>query len=41
MPNFAVTLVHGPGWDPARPIRAQDAWDEQNWGTRAVEVPLG
>jgi hypothetical protein len=28
MPNFAVTLVHGPGWDPSRQIRAQDAWDE-------------
>jgi uncharacterized protein YciI len=27
MPNFAVTLVHGPGWDASRPIRAQDAWD--------------
>jgi hypothetical protein len=20
--------MHGPGWDPARPIRDQDAWDE-------------
>jgi hypothetical protein len=28
MANFAVRLVHGRGWDPARPIRAQDAWDE-------------
>lgn len=28
MANFAVRLVHGPGWDPARPIRSQDAWDE-------------
>jgi uncharacterized protein YciI len=28
MVNFAVRLVHGPGWDPARPIRAQDGWDE-------------
>lgn len=28
MTNFAVRLVHGPGWDPARPIRGQDAWDE-------------
>jgi uncharacterized protein YciI len=28
MAHFAVTLVHGPGWDPARPIRAQDGWDE-------------
>jgi hypothetical protein len=26
MANFAVTTVHGPGWDPARPIREQDAW---------------
>ena len=28
MPNFAVTLIHGPGWDPSRRIRTQDAWDE-------------
>jgi hypothetical protein len=28
MANFAVTLAHGPGWDPTRPIRAQDGWDE-------------
>ncbi len=28
MATFAVRLVHGPGWDPARPIRSQDAWDE-------------
>lgn len=28
MANFAVTLVHGPGWDPARPARSQDGWDE-------------
>ena len=28
MANFAVRLVHGPHWDPARPIRGQDAWDE-------------
>jgi uncharacterized protein len=28
MANFAVRLVHGPGWDPARPIRCQDAWDQ-------------
>jgi len=27
MANFAVTLVHGPGWDSARPIRSQDGWD--------------
>ena len=28
MANFVVTLVHGPGWDPSRPIRDQRAWDE-------------
>ena len=28
MATFAVGLVHGPGWDPSRPIREQDAWDE-------------
>jgi uncharacterized protein YciI len=28
MANFAVRLVHGPGWDPARRIRDQDGWDE-------------
>ena len=28
MANFAVRLVHGPGWDPSRPIRKQDGWDE-------------
>lgn len=28
MPTFAVTLVHGPGWDTSRPIRRQQAWDE-------------
>jgi len=28
MANFAVRLVHGPGWDTSRPIRAQDGWDE-------------
>jgi uncharacterized protein YciI len=27
MANFAVRLVHGPGWDPSRPIREQDGWD--------------
>jgi uncharacterized protein YciI len=26
--NFAVRLVHGPGWDAARPIRGQQAWNE-------------
>lgn len=26
MPNFALTLVHGPGWDSARPIREQAGW---------------
>ena len=28
MANFAVRLVHGPGWDPACPIREQVGWDE-------------
>jgi uncharacterized protein YciI len=28
MANFAVRLVHGPGWDPSRPIRDQDGWDD-------------
>jgi len=28
MANYAVRLVHGPGWDPSRPIRKQDGWDE-------------
>ena len=28
MANFAVTLAHGPGWDPTRPIRSQDGWNE-------------
>lgn len=28
MATFAVRLVHGPGWDPSRPIRDQDGWDE-------------
>jgi uncharacterized protein YciI len=28
MANFAVRLVHGPGWDSSRPIREQDGWDE-------------
>jgi uncharacterized protein YciI len=28
MANFAVRLVHGPGWDPSRPIREQAGWDE-------------
>jgi len=28
MANFAVWLVHGPGWDPSRQIRDQDGWDE-------------
>lgn len=27
MATFAVRLVHGPGWDPSRPIREQDGWD--------------
>jgi uncharacterized protein YciI len=28
MATFAVTLIHGPGWDAVRPIRSQDGWDE-------------
>jgi uncharacterized protein YciI len=28
MANFALTLVHGPNWDPARPIRQQRAWPQ-------------
>ena len=28
MANFAVRLVHGPSWDPGRPIRGQHGWDE-------------
>jgi uncharacterized protein YciI len=28
MATFALTLVHGPGWDPDRPIREQPGWDE-------------
>lgn len=28
MPNFAVTLVHGPAWDSGRPIRSHDGWDK-------------
>lgn len=28
MATFAVTLVHGQGWDSSRPIRQQDGWDE-------------
>jgi uncharacterized protein YciI len=28
MPNFAVTVVHGSGWDASRGIREQDGWDE-------------
>ena len=28
MATFAVRLAHGPGWDPSRPIRVQDAWDQ-------------
>jgi uncharacterized protein YciI len=28
MATFAVMLVHGPGWDPSRPIRGQDGWHE-------------
>ena len=28
MANFALTLVHGPRWDPDRPIRGQRAWGD-------------
>ena len=28
MANFALTLVHGPGWDTSRPIREQQGWDQ-------------
>jgi hypothetical protein len=28
MATFAVTMVHGPRWDAARPIREQDGWDD-------------
>jgi uncharacterized protein YciI len=28
MATFALTTVHGPNWDEARPIREQKAWDE-------------
>lgn len=28
MANFAVRLVHGPGWDSLCQIRDQDSWDE-------------
>ncbi|HXW45526.1 MAG TPA: YciI family protein [Streptosporangiaceae bacterium] len=28
MANFALTLVHGPGWDSSLPIREQDGWPE-------------
>jgi uncharacterized protein YciI len=28
MPYFALTMVCGPSWDPARPRREQDGWDE-------------
>jgi uncharacterized protein len=26
--NFALTLVHAPGWDSSRPIREQRLWEE-------------
>jgi uncharacterized protein YciI len=26
--HFAVRLVHGPGWDSARPIRSHNSWDK-------------
>ena len=49
MANFAVTLVHGPGWDDARPIREQRDWAAHadfmvglvDDGTIIVGGPLG
>ena len=28
MPTYAVTMVHGPHWDPDRATREQDGWDD-------------
>ena len=28
MPVFALTEVSGPNWDPSRPRREQEGWDE-------------
>jgi uncharacterized protein YciI len=28
MARYAVVRARGPAWDAARPMRAQDAWDE-------------
>jgi uncharacterized protein YciI len=28
MPTFAVRTVHRSGWDPQRPMREQDAWED-------------
>jgi len=28
MPFFAVTRERGPAWDPERPLREQDGWDQ-------------
>lgn len=28
MATFALTLVHGPGWDGTKPIREQRSWPE-------------
>jgi uncharacterized protein YciI len=28
MATFVVTMVNGPGFDPSRPRREQDGWDE-------------
>jgi uncharacterized protein YciI len=49
MANFAVTLVHGPGWDDSRPIREQRDWIPHadfmdglvNDGTIIVGGPIG
>ena len=27
MAHFALTLIHGPGWDSSRSIREQTGWD--------------
>lgn len=27
MATFAVRMIHGPNWDPARGVRKQDDWD--------------
>ncbi|HTU28856.1 MAG TPA: YciI family protein [Solirubrobacteraceae bacterium] len=47
--NFALTLVHGSGWDDSLPIREQRAWEEHaafmnglvNDGFLVLGGPLG